>query len=219
MTSETIITNRIKDFQTEYPEGVPINILKLDLDISVGELQEKLLTLEEQGVLFIENEEYVKLVENSPKDSIEEIPKETPFKSIEDYKKKSHINSAGESHQKTPEKALEKYAKYSASKTNRKPSAEFKEENISISTIKDPHESTGKNEVMYDLTDREIRALEIIKELADDSGHISRHILEGTLLYGELKLSTLGVYNLIMSLENKGIIRKIQIMGSEYYAL
>ncbi len=34
--------------------------------------------------------------------------------------------------------------------------------------------------------------------------HIPLYTLEGTLLYGDLKLNTLGVYNLIMSLENKG---------------
>lgn len=37
MTSETIITERIKYFQIEYPDGVPLGILKLDLGISVEE--------------------------------------------------------------------------------------------------------------------------------------------------------------------------------------
>lgn len=46
---ETLVSNRIKYFQTEYPEGVPISILKLDLGFSVDELKEILLSLAEQG--------------------------------------------------------------------------------------------------------------------------------------------------------------------------
>lgn len=173
MTSENIIINTIKYFQTEYPDGVPLNILKLELDISVGKLQENLLSLEEQGVLFIENEEYVKLVETSA-----ESPLESPLKDS------SGLNQ--------PDDAP---------------------------GLKVPDEPNLENEMMYDLTEREMKALEIIKNLADDSGHISRHILEGNLLYGDLKFSTLGVYKLIMFLENKGIMRKIQISDSEYYAI
>ena len=44
MTSETILTSRIKYFQMEYPDGVPISILKLELDMSVEELQRVYLT-------------------------------------------------------------------------------------------------------------------------------------------------------------------------------
>lgn len=164
MATETIIVSRIKYFQTEYPDGVPLGILKMDLDLSVEELQGSLLSLEEQGILFIENEEYVKLVE-------------TP---------------AGEE-------------------------IEVKMEADSTPII--PDKPTVDEAKTYDLTEREIQALDIIKDLTDETGHISKYILEGTLLYGDLKLSTLGVYNLIMSLENKGIIRKIQINDSEYYAV
>ena len=167
MTSETIIISRIKYFQIEYPDGVPLNILKLDLDLSVEEIQKNLLSLEEQGILFIENEEYVKLVDN--------IEEETPEKTED-------ISQGSVTVEITSEVEVEK------AKT-------------------------------YDLTENEINALEIIKGLTDESGHIPRYIMEGTLLYGDLKLNTLGVYNLIMSLENKGIIKKVQIHDSEYYAI
>ncbi len=161
MTSETIITNKIKYFQSEYPDGVPLNILKLDLDLSVEELQKNLLSLEEQGILFIEDEEYVKLVECSPEDDSEESEK--------------------------------------------------------LDTPPAEKQSVNEKEIKYELTEREIEALEIIKELTDDSNHISRHILEGELLYGDLKLSSLGVYKIVMSFENKGIIKKILVNESEYY--
>ena len=167
MTNETIITERIKYFQIEYPDGVPLNILKLELDLSVEELQKNLLSLEEQGILFIENEEYVKLVESSDGDTME-------------------LNDT------------------------------IIEENSSSKITDEPE---IKNAITYDLTEKEMKALEIIKGITDESGHISRYMLEGSLLYGELKLSTLGVYNLIMSLENKGIIKKVIIKDSEYYII
>lgn len=166
MTNETIIIERIKDFQMEYPDGVPLNILKMDLGISVEELQKNLLTLEEQEILFIENEEYVKLVESTDGENME----------------------------------LD----------------ETLTENGSSKITEEP---VIKNAITYDLTEKEMKALEIIKEITDESGHIPKYILEGSLLYGELKLSTLGVYNMIMSLENKGIIKKITIKDSEYYAI
>lgn len=166
MTNETIIIERIKDFQMEYPDGVPLNILKMDLGISVEELQKNLLTLEEQEILFIENEEYVKLVESTDGETME---------------------------------LDETLTENGSSKITDEPVIE--------------------NAITYDLTEKEMKALEIIKEITDESGHIPRYILEGSLLYGELKLSTLGVYNMVMSLENKGIIKKITIKDSEYYAI
>ena len=166
MTSETIIISRIKDFQIEYPEGVPLNILKLDLDLSVEELQKTILAMEEEGILLIEEEEYVKLVEGFDE-------------AVESEKTSQEPGSAG---YLSEEPVIEK--------------AET-----------------------YDLTDNEIKALEIIKDITDESGHIPRYILEGTLLYGELKLNTLGIYNLVMSLENKGILKKVQIHDSEYYSV
>lgn len=166
MTNETIIIERIKDFQMEYPDGVPLNILKMDLGISVEELQKNLLTLEEQEILFIENEEYVKLVESTDGETME---------------------------------LDETLTENGSSKITDEPVIE--------------------NAITYDLTEKEMKALEIIKEITDESGHIPKYILEGSFLYGELELSTLGVYNMIMSLENKGIIKKITIKDSEYYAI
>lgn len=190
MTSETIITSRIKYFQMEYPDGVPLSILKLELDLSVEELQRSLLSLEEQGILFIENEEYVKLVESPGENS--DIESEDPV--------------AGDS---SVEDSLteEPYTEES-----------FTEDPVS-EPVKLTSELAVKKAETYDLSENEINALKIIKNLTDESGHIPRYILEGSLLYGDLKLSTLGVYNLIMSLENKGIIRKVQIKDSEYYAV
>jgi DNA-binding Lrp family transcriptional regulator len=68
-----------------------------------------------------------------------------------------------------------------------------------------------------ELNREEENALIIIEELTDDDGLVSRHILEGNLLYGDLKLSNLGMYHLIIKLENKGLIKKINMKDGEYY--
>ncbi len=70
-----------------------------------------------------------------------------------------------------------------------------------------------------DLSERELKALEIIKVLAGDSKHVSKYLLEGNLLYGDLKLSALGTYNLISSLENKGLIKHVKLSDGEYYTI
>lgn len=73
-----------------------------------------------------------------------------------------------------------------------------------------------KNE---ELNQTEERAFEIIKEIAGDEGIISKSLLEGQMMYSELKLNNLKTYNLIISLENKGLIKKSQRSDGEYYSL
>lgn len=68
-----------------------------------------------------------------------------------------------------------------------------------------------------ELNREEEKANLIIQELADDKGLISRHILEGTFLYGDLKLNNLQMYHLIIKLEDKGVIKKINLHDGEYY--
>ena len=61
MSNETLVLDTIKDYQMEYPDGVPISIL-LELNLSDDDLKATLFILEGKGVIFIE-EEFVKLVE------------------------------------------------------------------------------------------------------------------------------------------------------------
>lgn len=67
------------------------------------------------------------------------------------------------------------------------------------------------------LSETEQQSLEIIRKLVDDQGYLSRTLLEGNLLYGELELSNIKMYNVITSLENKNILKKIQLSDGEYY--
>lgn len=73
-----------------------------------------------------------------------------------------------------------------------------------------------KNE---ELNQTEERAFEMIKEIAGEEGIISKSLLEGQMMYSELKLTNLKTYNIIISLENKGLIKKIQKPDGEYYSL
>ena len=70
-----------------------------------------------------------------------------------------------------------------------------------------------------ELNQTEEKAFEIIQEVAGESGLISKTLLEGNMLYGELKLTSLKTYSLIIALENKGLIKKIQLPDGEYYTL
>jgi len=70
-----------------------------------------------------------------------------------------------------------------------------------------------------ELNETEEKAFEIIKNVAGESGLISKTLLEGNMLYGELKLTSLKTYSLIIALENKGLIKKIQRPDGEYYTL
>ncbi len=70
-----------------------------------------------------------------------------------------------------------------------------------------------------ELNQSEEKAFVIIKEVAGESGLVSRSLLEGHLLYGDLKLTSLKTYSMIIALEDKGLIKKIQLPDGEYFTL
>ncbi len=159
MSSVDLVLDGIKDLQLEFPDGVPVNILLEELNLSDDELKVTLLSLMDDGVIFIE-EEYVKLVEQVSEDDMVGLDDSV---------------------------------------------------NVSDDTV------LIDEEKIVDLTERELEGLEIIKVLADDSKRVSKYLLEGHFLYGDLKLSPLGTYNLILSLENKGLIKHVRLSDGEYY--
>ncbi|MGO9386663.1 MAG: hypothetical protein ACLPWD_01290 [Methanobacterium sp.] len=159
MSSVDLVLDGIKDLQLEFPDGVPVNILLEELNLSDDELKVTLLSLMDDGVIFIE-EEYVKLVEQVSEDDMVGLDDSV---------------------------------------------------NVSDDTV------LIDEEKIVDLTERELEGLEIIKVLADDSKRVSKYLLEGHFLYGDLKLSPLGTYNLILSLENKGFIKHVRLSDGEYY--
>lgn len=143
---ENLVLNQIKYLQAEYGDGVPSNILKLDLSMSETKFKDILNNLEDKG-LISKSDNYIKA-------------------------------------------------------------------NVVDSTI---NAVESREEVLKeDLNQTEKKAFEIIRNLASD-GLVSRHFLEGNLLYGDLKLSNLQMYHITISLENKGLIKKIQKKDGEYY--
>jgi hypothetical protein len=84
-----------------------------------------------------------------------------------------------------------------------------------VINVLESQEDVNKEE----LNQTEEKAFEIIKEMAGDTEMISKTLLEGHMLYSELRLNSLKTYNIIISLENKGLIKKIQLPDGEYYTL
>ncbi|OQD58267.1 hypothetical protein MBBAR_22c00140 [Methanobrevibacter arboriphilus JCM 13429 = DSM 1125] len=146
---EEIVFNQIKIFHLEYDEGIPENLIKMELGIYEHELREILKELDNKNLI------------------------------------------------------------------------EYKEKKIKLADFdKSINAVDSRQEVIKaDLDVKEQKSLEVIEKLADQDRTISKYILEGNLLYGDLKLSNFRMYHIILSLENKGIIKPITKSDGEYYLL
>ena len=72
----------------------------------------------------------------------------------------------------------------------------------------------------YMLNKTEEDAYEIIQNVIQKyEGYAPRYVMEGALLYGELELTPKRTYNIIVSLENKQLLRRIERNDGEYYTL
>ena len=70
-----------------------------------------------------------------------------------------------------------------------------------------------------ELNMKEKESYELIKNLVDDKNLISKYTLEGHLLYGDLALTNFRMYHIILSLQNKGLLKSINKEDGEYYLL
>ncbi|MBQ9025975.1 MAG: hypothetical protein IJ104_06350 [Methanobrevibacter sp.] len=70
-----------------------------------------------------------------------------------------------------------------------------------------------------ELNMKEKESFELIKTLVNEKNLVSKYILEGNLLYGDLKLTNFRMYHIILSLENKGFLKHIHKSDGEYYLL
>ena len=66
---------------------------------------------------------------------------------------------------------------------------------------------------------KEKESYELIKTLVNEKNIVSKYILEGNLLYGDLKLTNFRMYHIILSLENKGLLKHLHKSDGEYYLL
>lgn len=70
-----------------------------------------------------------------------------------------------------------------------------------------------------ELDQKEANALKIIEGIVDDKNLVPKYVLERHLLYGSEKLSNFRMYHIILSLEIKGILKKIKKRDGRYYLL
>ncbi|RAP49397.1 MAG: hypothetical protein BZ133_07940 [Methanosphaera sp. SHI613] len=72
----------------------------------------------------------------------------------------------------------------------------------------------------YMLNKTEEDAYEIIQDVITKyDGYAPRYVLEGALLYGQLELTPKRTYNIIVSLENKKLLKKVVKTDGEYYTI
>lgn len=147
--NEEVVLDQIKIFSGEFPEGVPLSILRKDLGFHEYDLVEILEELAAKDlVIFKDN-----------KASLSEHEKE--------------INT--------------------------------------VNSKKDLEE--------LELNLKEKESYELIQQLVDERNLISKYTLEGHLLYGDLKLTNFRMYHIILSLQNKGLLKTINKDDGEYYLL
>lgn len=96
----------------------------------------------------------------------------------------------------------------------------YKEGNVSILETDDINVCENVDVVKKEILNQtEEKAFVIIRDVAGESGLISRSLIEGYLLYDELELNSVKTYKMIIALEDKGLIKKIQRPDGEYFTL
>ncbi|WP_405276246.1 hypothetical protein [Methanobrevibacter sp.] len=147
--NEEVVLDQVKIFNIEYPEGIPLNVLRKELGFHEYDLVEILEELSaKELVIFKDN-----------KVSLSEHEKE--------------INT--------------------------------------VNSKKDLKE--------LELNMKEKESYELIQNLVNDKNLVSKYTLEGHLLYGDLKLTNFRMYHIILSLQNKGLLKSITKSDGEYYLL
>lgn len=147
--NEEIVLNQIKIFEVEYPEGVPVDVLRKDLGFHEYDLIQIIEELSAKNLVVFEDN----------KVNLSDVEKE--------------INT--------------------------------------VNSKKDVEE--------LELNMKEKESYKLIQQLVDDKNLISKYTLEGHLLYGDLKLSNFRMYHIILSLQNKGLLKEINKDDGQYYLL
>ncbi|WP_407415453.1 hypothetical protein [Methanobrevibacter sp.] len=147
--NEEVVLDQIKIFNIEYPDGIPVDVLRSDLGFHEYDLVQILEELNDKDLIIFEDNK-VSLSGNE-----------------------KEINT--------------------------------------VNSKKDVEE--------LELNMKEKESYELIQSLVDDKNLISKYTLEGHLLYGDLKLTNFRMYHIILSLQNKGILKTINKDDGEYYFL
>ena len=97
----------------------------------------------------------------------------------------------------------------------------FQDNKVSLSeNEKEFHTVNSKNDLKeVELNMKEKESYDLINQLVDENNLVSKYTLEGHLLYGDLKLSNFRMYHIILSLQNKGLLKSIEKDDGEYFFL
>lgn len=97
----------------------------------------------------------------------------------------------------------------------------FKDSKVSLSdSEKDVNTVNSKKDLEeIELNQKEKDSYNLIKDLVDEKNLISKYTLEGHLLYGDLDITNFRMYHIILSLQNKGLLKSIIKDDGEYYLL
>ena len=147
--NEEVVLNQIKIYDIEYPDGVPVNILRKELGFHEYDLVHILEELQDKGLIIF--------------------------------------------------------------KDNKANLSESEKEINTVNSKKDLEE--------LELNQKELDSYKLIQELVDDKNLVSKYTLEGHLLYGDLELTNFRMYHIILSLQNKGLLKSINRDDGEYYLL
>ena len=147
--NEEVVLDQIKIFNIEYPDGIPLNILRKELGFHEYDLVEILEELSAKDLAIF--------------------------------------------------------------KDNKVSLSEHEKEINTVNSKKDLEE--------LELNMKEKESYDLIRQLVDDKNLISKYTLEGHLLYGDLKLTNFRMYHIILSLQNKGLLKSINKDDGEYYLL
>ena len=147
--NEEVVLNQIKIFNMEYPEGIPLNVIRGELGFHEYDLVQILEELQDKGLVVFKDNKVI----------LSESEKE--------------VNT--------------------------------------VNSKKDLQE--------LELNQKKIDSYNLIKDLVDERNLISKYTLEGHLLYGDLELSNFRMYHIILSLQNKGLLKTIDKDDGEYYLL
>ena len=147
--NEEVVLSQIEIFDIEYPEGIPVNVLRKDLGFHEYDLVQILEELQDKNLIVL--------------------------------------------------------------KDNRVSLTESEKEINTVNSRKDVEE--------LELNMKEKESYELIQKLVDDKNLIPKYTLEGHLLYGDLKLTNFRMYHIILSLQNKNLLKSIEKDDGEYYLL
>ena len=97
----------------------------------------------------------------------------------------------------------------------------FSDNNVKLSdSEKEVNTVDSKSDLKeIELNLKEKESYELIKTLVDEDNLVPKYILEGYLLYGDLKLTNFRMYHIILSLQNKGLLKSMNKPDGEYYFL